>query len=84
MSQGTVFACPRARRVEVFFDARGMLALVAGGPPVAYRTIGNGAVNRACRAARCRLTDGGRRPSVRGEGQRDVTRRRDRCRGLPC
>jgi hypothetical protein len=31
MSQGTVFACPRARRVEVFFDARGMLALVAGG-----------------------------------------------------
>jgi hypothetical protein len=81
MSQGTtVFACRGAHRVEVFFDPRGTLALVAGGPPGAYRTIGNRAVNRACRAARYRLTDGGRPPSVRGEAQREVTRRRDRCR----
>jgi hypothetical protein len=50
VSQGTVFACPRAGRVKVFFDPRGTVALVAGGRPLAYGTIGTRAVNRACRS----------------------------------
>jgi hypothetical protein len=46
--RGTVFACPRASRVVVFFDPRGTVALVAGGRPLVYGTVGTRAVNRAC------------------------------------
>jgi hypothetical protein len=50
VSLGTVFACPGARRVEVFFDPRGTVAVVAAGRPLAYGAIGTRAVNRACRS----------------------------------
>jgi hypothetical protein len=49
VSRAAVFACRGADRVEVFFDPRGTVALVAGGRPVVYGTAGTRAVNRACR-----------------------------------
>jgi hypothetical protein len=49
VSRGMIFVCPRASRVEVFFDPRGTVALVAGGRPLVYATVGTRAVNRACR-----------------------------------
>lgn len=50
VSRGTVFSCPVAGRVDVFFDPRGTVAFVAGGRPLAYGTIDTRVVNRACRA----------------------------------
>jgi hypothetical protein len=49
VSQSIVFTCADADRLEVFFDARGTVALVAGGRPLAYGTVGTRAVNRDCR-----------------------------------
>lgn len=54
VSRGTVFSCPTAGRVDVFFDPRGTVAFVSGGRPLAYGTIGTRVVNRAC-GARGRL-----------------------------
>ena len=50
VSRGTVFVCPRARRLEVVFDPRGTMTFMAGGRPLAYGTIGTRVVNRACRS----------------------------------
>lgn len=50
VSSATVFDCPHAHRLEVFFDSRGTVALVAGGRPLVYGTIGTRAVNRGCRS----------------------------------
>src|SRR5919198_6258417 len=33
VSRGTVFVCPRARRLEVVFDPRGTMTFMAGGRP---------------------------------------------------
>ncbi len=48
-SNRTLFACPRASRLEVFFDPRGSVALVAAGRPLVYGTVDTRAVNRGCR-----------------------------------
>jgi hypothetical protein len=48
-SRGTVFACPRTSRVEVVFDPRGTVAIMAGGRPLVYGSVGTRAVNRVCR-----------------------------------
>jgi hypothetical protein len=48
-SHDTVLACPGTGRVEVRFDPRGTVALVSGGRPLVYATVGTRAVNRACR-----------------------------------
>jgi hypothetical protein len=50
VSSATVFACPHAGRVEVFFDPRGTVALVANGRPLVYGTAGTRAVSRRCRS----------------------------------
>jgi hypothetical protein len=50
VSRSTVFSCPTAGRVDVFFDPRGTVAFVSGGRPLAYGTVDNRVVNRACRA----------------------------------
>jgi hypothetical protein len=49
-SRATVFDCPRAARVEVIFDPRGTVALVSGGRPLVYGTVGTRVVNRSCRS----------------------------------
>jgi hypothetical protein len=49
VSSATVFACPHAGRVEVFFDPRGTVALIADGRPLVYGTVGTRAVSRRCR-----------------------------------
>ena len=50
VSSATVFACPHTRRVEVFFDPRGTVALIAKGRPMVYGTVGARAVSRRCRS----------------------------------
>jgi hypothetical protein len=50
VASATVFACPHAGRVEVFFDPRGTVALIANGRPLVYGTPGTRAVNRRCRS----------------------------------
>jgi hypothetical protein len=50
VSSTTVFACPHAGRVEVFFDPRGTVALIANGRPLVYGTAGTRAVSRRCRS----------------------------------
>jgi hypothetical protein len=50
VSSATVFACPHTGRVEVFFDPRGTVALVANGRPLVYGTAGTRAVSRRCRS----------------------------------
>jgi hypothetical protein len=55
-SRGSVFACPPTSRIEVFFDPHGTVAVVAGGRPLVYGTVGTRAVNRACQP-RGRLND---------------------------
>jgi len=49
VSSATVFACPHTGRVEVFFDPRGTVALIANGRPLVYGTAGTRAVSRRCR-----------------------------------
>jgi hypothetical protein len=49
VSSATVFACPHAGRVDVFFDPRGTVALIANGRPLVYGTVGTRAVSRRCR-----------------------------------
>jgi hypothetical protein len=51
VSRGAVFTCPAVDRVLVSFDPHGTVALVGGGHPLAYGTIGTRAVFRACRSA---------------------------------
>jgi hypothetical protein len=48
--RATVFACPHVARVEVVFDPRGTVALLSGGRPLVYGTVGTRAVNRSCRS----------------------------------
>jgi hypothetical protein len=48
--RAAVFACPRVARVEVSFDPRGTVALVSGGRPLVYGTVGTRVVNRSCRS----------------------------------
>jgi hypothetical protein len=50
VSQGSVFACPSPRRVEVSFDPGGTVALVASTGPLVYGAIATRVVNRACRS----------------------------------
>jgi hypothetical protein len=50
VSSATVFDCPHADRLEVFFDPRGTVALVADGRPLVYGTVGTRAVGRECRS----------------------------------
>lgn len=50
VSSATVFDCPHTGRVEVFFDPRGTVALVADGRPLVYGTVGTRAVSRGCRS----------------------------------
>lgn len=50
VSSATVFACPHTGRVEVFFDPRGTVALIANGRPLVYGTGGTRAVSRRCRS----------------------------------
>lgn len=50
VSSATVFDCPHTGRVEVFFDPRGTVALVADGRPLVYATAGTRAVSRGCRS----------------------------------
>jgi hypothetical protein len=49
-SAGTLFACPRATRLQVSFDPRGTVALVGAGRPLVYGAVGSRAVNRRCEA----------------------------------
>ena len=51
VSSATVFACPHTGRVEVFFDPRGTVALIADGQPLVYGTVGTRAVSRRCRSS---------------------------------
>jgi hypothetical protein len=48
--RATVFACPRVARVEVIFDPRGTVALLSGGRPLVYGSVGTRVVNRSCRS----------------------------------
>ena len=50
VSRATVFDCPHAGRVGVFFDPRGTVALVADGRPLVYGSVGTRAVSRGCRS----------------------------------
>jgi hypothetical protein len=50
VSSATVFACPHTGRVEVFFDPRGTVALIANGRPLVDGTAGTRAVSRRCRS----------------------------------
>jgi hypothetical protein len=50
VSQGTVFVCPSAGRVEVSFDPGGTVALIASTGPLVYGAVATRAVNRACRS----------------------------------
>jgi hypothetical protein len=50
VSSATVFDCRHAGRLEVFFDPRGTVALVADGRPLVYGTVGTRAVSRGCRS----------------------------------
>src|SRR5919201_2985504 len=43
-----VFACPRAGHVDVCFYPHGSVALLAGGRPLVYRTVGTPGGNRGC------------------------------------
>jgi hypothetical protein len=48
--RAAVFACPRVARVEVIFDPHGTVALLSGGRPLVYASVGTRVVNRACRS----------------------------------
>jgi hypothetical protein len=50
VSQGTVFVCPSARRVEVSFDPGGTVALIARTGPLVYGAVATRVVNRSCRS----------------------------------
>lgn len=50
VSQGTVFVCPSAGRVEVSFDPGGTVALIASTGPLVYGTVATRVVNRECRS----------------------------------
>jgi hypothetical protein len=50
VSNGRVFACSGARRIEVSFDPGGTAAVVAGSEPLVYGAVTTRAVNRACRS----------------------------------
>jgi hypothetical protein len=50
VSSATVFDCPHADRLEVFFDPRGTVALVADGRPLVYGTVATRTVSRGCRS----------------------------------
>ena len=87
-------SCPHAGRLEVQFDPRGTVTLVAGGRSLAHGTIGTRAVNRACRRLgrmrratagttrqrnqRTALTCASARRAVRGPSQERAGRPRDR------
>jgi hypothetical protein len=50
VSEGTVFVCPSAGRVEVSFDPSGTVALIASTGPLVYGALATRVVNRACRS----------------------------------
>jgi hypothetical protein len=50
VSEGTVFVCPSAGRVEVSFDPSGTVALIASAGPLVYGALATRVVNRACRS----------------------------------
>ena len=50
VSRGRVFACPRARRIEVSFDPDDTATVLAASGPLVYAAVTTRAVNRACRS----------------------------------